>query len=135
MVKNGTSNILFCLILTAFIWKLRLVYATKKTRRCTRLHPYIGTGKIITFAFHFFHFKTFSGKVEKWFFHFSKAKVKAKKVKKSLFKSESESEKSEKITFQKRKWKWKKWKNHFSKAKVKVKKSEKSLFHFSRKSL
>jgi hypothetical protein len=32
-------------------------------------------------------------------FHFSKAKVKAKKVKKSLFKSDSESEKSEKITF------------------------------------
>jgi len=38
-------------------------------------HAYIGTGKIITFAFHFFHFKTFSGKV---IF--------------SLFKSESESE-------------------------------------------
>ena len=29
------------------------------------VHPYVGTGKIITFAFHFFHFKTFSGKVEK----------------------------------------------------------------------
>jgi len=43
------------------------------------LHPYIGTGKIITFALHFFHFKTFSGKVEKWFFHFSKAKVKLEK--------------------------------------------------------
>jgi hypothetical protein len=40
---------------------------------------------LITFAFHFFHFETFSGKVEKCFFHFSKAKVKVKKVKKSLF--------------------------------------------------
>jgi len=33
--------------------------------KCSDLCPYIGTGKIITFAFHFFHFKTFSGKVEK----------------------------------------------------------------------
>jgi len=65
--------------------------------------PIHWNGKNNHFRFHFFHFKTFSGKVEKCFFHFSKAKVKVKKVKKSLFKSESESEKSEKITFQKRK--------------------------------
>jgi len=62
-------------------------------QKCS-LRAYIGTGKIITFAFHFFYFKTFSGKVDKWFFHFSKAKV--KKVKKSLFQKKSKSEKSEK---------------------------------------
>ncbi len=64
---------------------------------CTCGHStwaYMGTGKIITFAFHFFHFKTFFG-----FFTFQKRKWKRK----SYF-----------FTFQKRKWKWKKWKNHFS---------------------
>jgi len=50
------------------------------------LHTYIRTGKIITFAFHFSDFFWKSGRV---IF--------------SLFKSESESEKSEKIIFQKRK--------------------------------
>ena len=41
--------------------KIILSWAKKKYL----VGPYIGTGKIITFAFHFFHFKTFSGKVEK----------------------------------------------------------------------
>jgi len=50
-------------------------------------------GKIITFAFHF-RFSLFSLKEFFW---------KSGKVIFSLFKSESESEKSEKITFQKRK--------------------------------
>ncbi len=61
------------------------------------MEPYIGTGKIITFAFHFFHLKTFSGKVI--FSLFKSESESKKKVKKSLFKSESESEKSEKNTF------------------------------------
>jgi len=60
------------------------------------MHSYIGTGKIITFAFHFFHFKTFFWKSGKVIF--------------SLFKSESESEKSEKSLF------------HFSGKSLKVKK-------------
>jgi len=34
-------------------------------RHLSYMCPYIGTGKIITFAFHFFHFTTFSGEVGK----------------------------------------------------------------------
>ena len=67
---------------------------------------YIGTGKIITFAFHFFHFETFSGKVEKWFFHFSKAKVKVKKVKKSLFHFSGKSLEVKKVKSESEKRKW-----------------------------
>jgi hypothetical protein len=74
----------------------------------------IGTGRIITFAFHFFHFETFSGKVifslfkseserGKMIFSLFKSESESGKVIVSLFKSESEIEKSEKITFQKRK--------------------------------
>jgi hypothetical protein len=50
------------------------------------LQPYIVTGKIITFAFHF-RFSLFKSESE------------SEKSEKSLFKSENESEKSEKITF------------------------------------
>ena len=107
---------------------VHLIYWNKKNvklswKECGKFlyaYPYIGKRNIITFAFHFFHFKTFSRKVEKWFFHFSKAKV---KVEKWFF------------HFSKAKVKVEKWFFHSSKAKVKVKKVKKSLFHFSGKSL
>ena len=63
----------------------------------------------MAFAFAFEKWKDHFSRKSR-FFHFSKAKVKVNKVKKSLFKSDSESEKSEKITFPEKVLKWKKWK-------------------------
>jgi len=72
------------------------------------LQSCIGKRKIITFAFHFFHFKTFSGKVIFLLFSLSL----------SLFKSDFFT-----FTFAFEKWKnhfstftfaFEKWKNHFS---------------------
>ncbi len=71
--------------------------------------------KIITFAFHFFHFKTFSGKVEKGFFHFFHFHYRSWKVIFSLFSLSLSLLKSEKITFL---------------LSLSLLKSEKSLFYF-----
>jgi len=55
--------------------------------------------QFFTFAFHFFHFKTFSGKVEKWFFHFFHFHFRFWKVKKSLFHFSRKSEKRKLLFF------------------------------------
>jgi len=68
-----------------------------------QLHAYIGKRKIITFAFHFFHFKTFSGKVKKWFFHFFHFHFRFWKVKFEKWKNHFS-------TFPEKVLKWKKWK-------------------------
>jgi len=75
------------------------------------LQAYIGKRKIIAFAFHFFHFKTFSGKEEKWFFHFFQFHYRFWKV---IFSLSLSLLKSDFFTFFTFTFAFEKWKNHFS---------------------